>query len=81
MPPEQLLKGALLMALFSVRSERLLCEQLTCNPLFRWFLDIDMDATPFDHSTFSKNRERASWSMTSRGSSSGVSSSKRGQLG
>lgn len=57
-PPEQLLKGAVLMALFSVRSERLLCEQLAYNLLFRWFLDIDMAATPFDHSTFSKNRER-----------------------
>lgn len=57
-PPEQLRKGALLMALFSVRSERLLCEQLPYNLLVRWFLDIDIEATPFDHSTFSKNRER-----------------------
>jgi len=57
-PPEQLLKGALLMALFSVRSERLLCEQLGYNFMYRWFLDLAMDAAPFDHSTFSKNRQR-----------------------
>jgi IS5 family transposase len=46
------------MALFSVRSERQLCEQLGYNLLFRWFLDLDMSTAPFDHSTFSKNRER-----------------------
>jgi len=57
-PPERLLKAMLLMALFSVRSERLLCEQLTYNMLFRWFLDMNMLEAPFDHSVFSKNRER-----------------------
>jgi transposase len=57
-PPETLLKGSLLIALFSLRSERMLCEQLAYNMLFRWFLDMDMTLTPFDHSTFSKNRER-----------------------
>src|SRR3954466_14510299 len=57
-PPEWLLKGSLLMALYSVRSERLFCEQLGYNMLFRWFLDMDMTEAPFDHSTFSKNRER-----------------------
>ena len=57
-PPERLLKGMLLMAFYSVRSERLLCEQLSYNLLFRWFLDMDMIEEPFDHSTFSKNRER-----------------------
>ena len=57
-PPETLLKGALLIALYSLRSERMLCEQLGYNMLFRWFLDMDMTRTPFDHSTFSKNRER-----------------------
>lgn len=57
-PPETLLKGALLMALFSVRSERMLCEQLQYNMLFRWFLDMDLSSTPFDHSTFTKNRKR-----------------------
>jgi len=57
-PPETLLKGSLLIALYSLRSERMLCEQLGYNMLFRWFLDMDMTRMPFDHSTFSKNRER-----------------------
>lgn len=57
-PPERLLKGSLLMALYTVRSERMFCEQLGYNLLFRWFLDMGMAETPFDHSTFSKNRER-----------------------
>lgn len=57
-PPEQLLKSMLLMALYSVRSERLFCEQLDYNLLFRWFLNMDMVGESFDHSTFSKNRER-----------------------
>ena len=41
-PPERLLKGQLLIALYSVRSERQLCEQLEYNLLFRWFLDMDL---------------------------------------
>jgi len=57
-PPEQLLKASLLMALFSVRSERQFCEQLDYNLLFRWFLDMGMEEASFDHSTFSLNRER-----------------------
>lgn len=57
-PPEVLLKSSLLMALYSVRSERLFCEQLSYNLLFRWFLDVPMEGEPFDASTFSKNRER-----------------------
>jgi transposase len=57
-PPERLLKASLLMALYSVRSERLFCEQLDYNILFRWFLDMNMEEPSFDHSTFSKNRER-----------------------
>lgn len=57
-PPEWLLKSSLLMALYSVRSERMFCEQLGYNMLFRWFLGMDMTEAPFDHSTFSKNRER-----------------------
>ena len=57
-PPETLLKASLLMALYSVRSERLLCEQLQYNMLYRWFLDLNLLDKPFDHSTFSKNRER-----------------------
>jgi transposase len=57
-PPERLLKASLLMALYTVRSERMFCEQLGYNLLFRWFLDMDMAEAPFDHSTFSKNRAR-----------------------
>jgi transposase len=57
-PPERLLKATLLMALHTVRSERLFCEQLQYNLLFRWFLDMDMVEQPFDHSTFSQNRQR-----------------------
>jgi transposase len=57
-PPEQLLKGTLLMALYSIRSERLLCEQLEYNLLYRWFLDMDMVEDGIDHSTFSRNRAR-----------------------
>jgi transposase len=57
-PPERLLKASLLMALYTVRSERLLCEQLEYNLLFRWFLDLNWDEPGFDHSTFSRNRAR-----------------------
>ena len=48
----------LLMALYGVRSERQLCEQLRYNMMFRWFLDMSMSEDVFDASTFSKNRER-----------------------
>src|SRR6188472_1320199 len=57
-PPERLLKSSLLMALYSVRSETLFCEQLGYNMLFRWFLDMDMTEGTFDQTTFTKNRER-----------------------
>ncbi|MGH9203121.1 MAG: IS5 family transposase, partial [Vicinamibacterales bacterium] len=56
--PERLLKATLLIALYSVRSDRLFCEMLDYNMLFRWFLDMDLEETSFDHSTFSKNRAR-----------------------
>lgn len=57
-PPERLLKSLLLIALHSIRSERMFCEQLGYNLLYRWFLDMDMVEEPFDASTFSRNRER-----------------------
>ena len=57
-PPERLLKASLLMALYTVRSERLFCEQLEYNLLFRWFLDLELDEPSFDHSSFSANRAR-----------------------
>src|SRR6266576_1912073 len=57
-PPERLLKASLLISLYSVRSERAFCEELTYHLLFRWFLDMDLLEPGFDHSTFSKNRAR-----------------------
>lgn len=57
-PPEWLLKAQILIALHSIRSDRLFCEALDYNILFRWFLDMDLDTPSFDHSVFSKNRER-----------------------
>jgi len=57
-PPERLLKASLLMALFSVRSERQLCEQIHYNLMFRWFLDMDLTERPFDPTVFTKNRDR-----------------------
>ena len=57
-PPEHLLKATLLMALYSVRSERQFCERLEYDLLFKWFLDLNLDDPAFDHSTFSKNRQR-----------------------
>jgi len=56
--PERLLKSMLLMALYTVRSERLFCEQLDYNLLHRWFLDMDMVEPSFEASSFSKNRQR-----------------------
>lgn len=57
-PPERLLKGELLIALFSVRGHRLFCEMVDYHILFRWFLDMSLDEPVFDHSTFSQNSER-----------------------
>ena len=56
--PEQLLRALLLQILYSIRSERMLVEQLDYNLLFRWFVGLSMDDAIWDHSTFSKNRER-----------------------
>ncbi len=57
-PPERLLKSMLLMALYTVRSERLFCEQLDYNLLFRWFLDMDMVEGSFVPTVFTHNRDR-----------------------
>ena len=57
-PPERLLRGLLLQALYGIRSERLLCEQLGYNLLYRWFVGLSMDDAPWDHSTYTKNRDR-----------------------
>ncbi len=56
--PERLLKAQLLIALYSVRSDRLFCEQLDYNLLFRWFLDLDLESGGLDQSNFSRLRER-----------------------
>ena len=57
-PPERLLKAQLLIAFYSVRSDRLFCEQLDYNLLFRWFLDLDLESSGLDQSNFSRLRER-----------------------
>ena len=57
-PPEHLLKACLLMALYSVRSERQFCERLEYDLLFKWFLDLNIMDHSFDHSVFAKNRSR-----------------------
>jgi len=57
-PPEIVLKSLLLIAFYSVRSERQFCEQLDYNLLFRWFLDMNMVEESFDPTVFTKNRER-----------------------
>src|SRR3990170_5341110 len=57
-PPEDLLKSTLLMALYSMRSERQFGERLQYDLLFKWFLGLNISDRAFDHATFSKNRER-----------------------
>lgn len=57
-PPEMLLKASVLMAMYSMRSERAFCERLNYDMLFKWFLGLRIDAPSFDASTFSKNRQR-----------------------
>jgi len=57
-PPEQLLKARVLTALYSVRSERLFCEQLGYNLLWLWFLDREFSEGSFNHSVFAKNYQR-----------------------
>jgi transposase len=56
--PEKLLRAMLLQAFYSIRSERQLMERLEYDLLFRWFVGIGIDDTAWDHSTFSKNRDR-----------------------
>lgn len=56
--PERLLRASLLQAFYSVRSERQLMEQIDYNLLFRWFVGLGVDDPVWDHSTFSKNRDR-----------------------
>jgi transposase len=57
-PPEQLFRALLLQMLYSVRSERLLMEQIDYNILFRWFVGLNLDDEVWDATTFTKNRDR-----------------------
>ena len=57
-PPEKLLRALLLQMLYTVRSERMLMEQLNYNLLFRWFVGLNMDEPVWDVTVFTKNRER-----------------------
>ncbi|MEK8091221.1 IS5 family transposase [Methylocystis sp. IM3] len=57
-PPEKLLRAMLLQAFYSIRSERQLMERLDFDLLFRWFVGLGVDDPVWDHSTFSKNRDR-----------------------
>jgi len=57
-PPEHLLKASLLIALYSIRSERQFCERLQYDLLFKWFLDLNIMDPAFDASSFSKNKAR-----------------------
>src|SRR5246127_3499708 len=56
--PERLLRALLLQVFYSVRSERLLMEQLNYNLLFRWFVGLEIDEEVWNHAVFSKNRDR-----------------------
>jgi len=57
-PPEQLMRALLIQIFFSIRSERQLVEQLDYNMMFRWFVGLNLDDAVWNHSTFSKNRDR-----------------------
>src|SRR5205809_5873086 len=57
-PPEQLLRALLLQHLYSIRSERLLIEQIDYNILFRWFVGLNLDDAVWDATVFTKNRDR-----------------------
>src|SRR5438874_3904237 len=57
-PPEKLLRAQLLQMLYSIRSERLLMEEIDYSVLFRWFVGMNMDEEVWDATTFTKNRDR-----------------------
>src|SRR5215469_10255682 len=57
-PPEKLLRSSLLQAFYTIRSERQLMERLNYDLLFRWFVGLGIDDEVWDHSVFSKNRDR-----------------------
>lgn len=57
-PPENLLRALLLQMLYSVRSERLLMEEIDCSILYRWLVGLNLDEKVWDATTFTKNRDR-----------------------
>ena len=57
-PAEWLLRGLLLQVLYGIRSERLLCEQLGYNMLYRWFVGLELDDAAWDYPTYTQNRDR-----------------------
>src|SRR5215472_3481741 len=57
-PPERLLRAVLLQVFYTVRSERMLMEQMNYNLLFRWFVGLELDEPVWNHAVFSKNRDR-----------------------
>jgi transposase len=57
-PPERLLRASLIQTLYTIRSERQLVQHIEYNLLYRWFVGVDMDEAVWDHSIFTKNRER-----------------------
>lgn len=57
-PPEKLLRALLLQMLYSIRSERLLIEEIDYSVLFRWFVGLNLDQEVWDATTFTKNRDR-----------------------
>ncbi len=78
--PQHLLKASLLMALYSIRSERQFCERLQYDLLFKWFLDMNVEDPAFDQSRFAKNRNGC-WITRCRVPSSRRCWSKRGSGG
>ncbi|QQR45745.1 IS5 family transposase [Myxococcus xanthus] len=78
-PPEVLLKACPLIALYSVRSERQFCERLEYDLLFRFFLDMSLDAPGFDASSFAKNKQRLLDADVARRFFEGVVGQARGQ--
>ena len=78
MPPEQLLRALLLQVLYSIRSERMLMEQLEYNLLFRWFVGLEMDDRVWDVTVFTKNRDRLLVGETAEAFPGGLGAGARG---
>src|SRR6202451_222328 len=78
-PPEKLLRALLLQVLYTVRSERLLMEQLDYNFLFRWFVGLSIDERVWDATVFSKNRDRLLAGAVADGFFAAVLGQARGQ--